>query len=256
MCAENSSMNYHWNESDISDWFKSKIEEELIRRKYKIVSTDIYVKICARMNSIGLVYTVNIDALKNDKNCILENFNTTAVYNEGLKGFSWFMDFFKEKEAEAILKFSKNVLELGFDPKREFTGLKNITAKEKTSGDLSFNLTINCGKNEIKDFLTNGDLVRNWNCNVLVEDKLIKFENVEILYTSVEENEIKAKFKLTDWENYSEILIKLENIRNNTKITIEQSKIPLNQVNVIEPLWRERIFKPICMVFGFSIVNQ
>ncbi|KAF9763374.1 hypothetical protein NGRA_1298 [Nosema granulosis] len=256
MCAENTSMNYHWNESDISEWFKTNIEVELVRRKYQIVKTDIYVKICARMNSLGLVYTINIDALKNNRNCILENFNTTSKYNDGLDSFPWFMDFFKEKEAEAILKFSNNVLDLGFDPRKEFVGVKNIQAEEKKYGEVEYETNINCSNQEMVDFLTSREMINNWNRGVAYEGDLIKMENIQLEIISVEQNRIEMRFKLNNWKDYSKVEINLSTIRNNTKIVLKQTGIPLNEVSVIKRLWRERIFMPICMAFGFSEINQ
>lgn len=256
MCAENASMNYHWNECDISEWFKTQIEEELVRRNYKIVNTDIYVKICARMNSLGLVYTINIDALKNDKTCYLENFNTTAKYNDGLDKFPWFMDFFKEKEAEAILKFSNNVLDLGFEPRREFAGVKNIQAEEKIYGDVEYGTVINCSNEEMVYFLTNKEMICNWNGRAIFEGDWVKIENIEFSIHKVETNQIKMKFKLSNWKEESDVVINISSIRGNTKLELKQTKMPLNEVDVIKRMWRERIFLPICMAFGFSEINQ
>lgn len=131
MDADERMKNYHWTESNISDWARENIEQELLKREYQIVKLDIFVKICSRMNTLGLVYSINIDAIKDKKSFFLDNFTSTTQENEGLKDFPWFVDFFKELEGQGILKFSKNVIDLGNKEERSFVGVQNIRAEVK-----------------------------------------------------------------------------------------------------------------------------
>lgn len=243
--------NYHWNECNISAWIKEKTEEELKKRKYEIISTDFYVKLCSRMNKLGLVYSISIDATKNEETSVLENFNSTSSENEGLKKFPWFVDFFKELEAQAIIKFSKNVLDLGKKNERSFAGIQNIEANEVKTGNFKYISLINCSFDEFFEFLTNQSYVVNWAHCVTFDDQGYTSEQFTLKNITKVENGLELKFKLNTWENFTNVTIKFQNIRENTKLDIFQKNVPFKDLDLMKVIWKNGIISAICMNFGF-----
>ncbi|WUR04786.1 Hsp90 ATPase activator [Vairimorpha necatrix] len=250
MNAEERMKNYHWSESDISTWAKEKIINELNKRNYEIIKTDIFVKICSRMNNLGLIYIIELDALKDNKSCILTNFTTTHEENEGLKDFPWFLDFFKELEGEALLKFSKNVLEIK-NTVRPSVDVPNIKADVKTSGKFIYSSTVNCPPEEFQNFLVKDEFIRCWARDLKIEKDEIFIGKIQLKIIEVKEGNVKMEFKLDEWAEITKVEIKISELRGNTKIDLKQEDVPLKYIDTMTGMWRENIFMPICMAFGF-----
>lgn len=250
MNADERMKNYHWTESNISGWARENIEQELLKRGYQIVKLDIFVKICSRMNTLGLVYCINIDAIQDKKSCFLDNFTSTSQENDGLKDFPWFVDFFKELEGQAILKFSKNVIDLE-NKERSSVNVQNIKAEEKKSRTFKYESLVNCPNDEFIDFLIKNEFIQCWAGGIKFEDGDILIDQIRLSDLQRENNKVNLKFKIENWSNYSDVSISLLDIRGNTKIELVQKNVPVKDFDVMGSIWKEKIFMPICMYFGF-----
>ncbi|KAK6089886.1 hypothetical protein P3W45_001089 [Vairimorpha bombi] len=251
MNADERMKNYHWTESNISDWARENIEKELIKRGYQIVKLDIFVKICSRMNTLGLVYSINIDANRDNKACFLDNFTSTSQENEGLKDFPWFVDFFKELEGQAILKFSKNVIDLENKEERSFVGVQNIKAEEKKYREFKYESLVNCQNDEFINFLIKKEFIQCWARGVKFEGSDAVIDQIRLSDLQREDNKVKLKFKIESWSDYSDVTVSFIDIRGNTKIELVQKNVPIKDFDVMKGFWKEKIFMPICTCFGF-----
>lgn len=249
MNADERMKNYHWSECNISEWAKNKITEELNKRGYKIIHLDIFVKICSRMNTLGLVYIISLDTMKDNISYVLTNFTSTHKESEGLEGYPWFIDFFKELEGQALLLFSKNVLDLE-NKERKSVDVPKVTASIKKEEEFYYTSIINCPVDEFVSFLVDPSLVQMWMKGKVKEKEYI-LENLIFKITNIEKDKIFIDFKLKKWDKFTNVEVLISDIRGNTKISLRQKNVPIKDIGIMTGIWKDNIFRPICMTFGF-----
>jgi activator of HSP90 ATPase len=245
--------NYHWTDCNISSWTKETIQRELESRGYKVKEIDVDARVYQRMNNLGMAYTVGFDTVKDGAFHSLKNFYSTSEPAEGIEDFSWFLDFFKELEARAILQFGGRVLD---STERETGGkvteLREVDAVDARYEVLRCTMYINCSIEEFKDFVTKREFIEAWTRGEA------RFENGEViigravmreLWTDAEE--IKMKFRMQEWSEFSEVTMSLEKLMTDTRVMITQKKVPLNEAGGMELWWRERMVSAIASSFGF-----
>lgn len=248
--------NYHWTESDISGWASDRISGELERRGYVVKGSEIMVKVCQRMNTLGLVYTISFDAEKEGKLYGLKDFYSSSEGADGMEHFSWFLDFFKEMEAEAVLKFGNRVLDVDREVERKSCNVKSISAREVRNTDLCYKVCINCSTEEIKEFVSREEFISMWSGGRAVfSGKDIVLENVTM--SNVERNnEVRMRWKFKEWDDFSEARISFEALGSSVRVTVNHRDVPIKEVESIRMWWHERMFVPISSCFGFVLRDR
>ncbi|AFN83375.1 hypothetical protein EROM_071240 [Encephalitozoon romaleae SJ-2008] len=246
--------NYHWAESDLSGWAKDKIKEALEARGYKVYGMDVLVKICQRMNTLGLVYMISFECTKDEKYCGVRNFYSVSEKADGMEDFEWFPKFFKEMEGEAVLKFGNRVLDVNKEMGERKPCAKSVSAEEAKTMDVSYKATINCEVRELMDFILSKEYISVWSGHrAAFEGDDILIDNVIIRELKEKNGGIEMKWKLKEWSNFTEVRIQLEEFLNSSKITLKQKNVPIKEEGSIRMWWNERVFVPISACFGFVL---
>ncbi|KAG5859218.1 hypothetical protein KMI_08g13550 [Encephalitozoon hellem] len=246
--------NYHWAESDLSGWAKDKIKEALETRDYKVYEMDVMVKICQRMNTLGLVYMISFECTKDGRYCGVRNFYSVSERADGMEDFGWFPEFFKEMESEAVLKFGNRVLDINKEVGERKPCTGKIAAEEAKAIDVTYKATINCEVSELKNFILSKEYISMWTGHrASFEGDDILIDNVVIRELREEDGEIKMKWRLKEWNSFTEVRILLEEFLNSSKVTLRQKNVPIKEEGSVRMWWNERVFVPITACFGFVL---
>ncbi|ADM11889.1 Hsp90 ATPase activator [Encephalitozoon intestinalis ATCC 50506] len=251
---ESKGSNYHWAESDLSGWAKDKIKETLEHRGYKVNEMDVMVKICQRMNTLGLVYMIGFECTKDGKYCSIRNFYSVSEKAEGMEDFEWFPGFFSELEEEAILKFGSRVLDTNRQVEERKPCVRSIDAEDAKTVDISYKASINCEINEFKNFILSQEYISMWSgYRATFDGDDILIDGVIIRRLREENGCIRMEWKLERWSHFTEVKISLESFLNSSKVTVKQKAVPIKEEKSIRMWWHEKVFASISTCFGFIL---
>jgi activator of HSP90 ATPase len=247
--------NYHWTYSDISGWVRETIQEELESRGHKVKNIDVDAKVCQRMNNLGMVYTVGFDTMKDGVFYSLKNFYSVKEPADGLEDFDWFLEFFAELQAKAILQFGSRVLDVArTEADGRVAELKEVRAVDARHDVLRYTAYINCSTREFKDFMTKQEFIEAWTCGeAQFGEGEIVIGGVTIQELREENGELRMRLKMEGWPDFSEVAISLEEFKTDIRVTVVQKKIPLNETGSMELWWRERVMLAVATSFGFVV---
>lgn len=239
-----------------------------------------------RMGKITVLNTFNLQMKDNkDKIVTIENYSSINTEYDDL-GTKWVIDFVKEKETEALLKFSGGILGVTSDNgnsgsvsttgsttgnnTNKDTG-KDInliqSIKRKTHGSLSLTILICSTTNELIRFLIDPNFYARWMGPSIKQDgDTVTFENIslkgiplyneEFFNNSIDnsiDKSVSFQYKWKEWEEYSSVKIGFMEIGDNVKVTVEQSHVPVEVIENVRNHWKTRIFGVISSVYGCSI---
>lgn len=246
--------NYHWTECDISGWCSEKIKKELESRGYVVHGMDVMVKLCQRMNSLGLVYMISFDCGKDGKKHGIRNFCSITEETDGMEDFEWFLEFFKEMEMEAVLKFGSNVLDVEREVERKHCDVKSIDAPEMKTTDVSYATSINCTMDEIREFICKEEFVSMWSGNrAMFDGGEMKLDNVIMQDLKEKDGTITMRWKFREWSESSNVRITFEPLVESIKVVVNQRNVPIKEAQSVKMWWNERMFVPISACFGFNL---
>lgn len=248
------SNNYHWKDLNISSWVESKISEELLDREYEVQRLVVDTKVCQRMSKLGLVYDINFDLKKGEKAYYLQNYTSSTDPAEGLETVPWFRDFFKELECKAILQFADKLLDTEKAIDREVSGIKKTKADEQKCDSVKLEFTMTCKAEEIINFMTKPEFISMWSRNeAIFSGDEVKIQRIVMRDVKCESHRVTMLWKLDTWCGYSNLEITLSEIQNVTKVSILQTQVPIDELDIVKGGLTERMFMPICMCFGFTM---
>lgn len=250
---EEKKLNYHWAESDISEWARDGIRQALESRGYTVHEMDVMTKVCQRMNTLGLVYMISFECVKDGKYCGVRGFYSVSEKANGIEDFEWFPGFFKEMEAEAVLKFGDRVLDVDRPVERK-PCVKNIAAEDAKSVDVTYRASINCGVDELKSFILSPEFISVWSGHrALFESGRVLIDGVEMHDLREDSRCIKMGWKRAEWAVVSDVRMELESFLSSTKVKVVQKGVPIKEAGSVRAWWHERVFAPISGSFGFML---
>lgn len=234
-------------------WMKDAIINFLSAKGYKIILFNINAEILARFDKITIINTFSIKMSDKDGKLVsLNDYCSTNKEYDDTK-LKWFIDFVKEREMEAILKFGGSAL-----------GTENIgTPKcgavfkvegEKKFGNLEFDIFFCSTIDEIIKFISASGFYQMWMGPSLKEtDGTISFENILIKNLKAGDGTITLDYKWVEWNEYSQVKIDFVQVGDNVKVALHQSHIPIDLVDCVKMHWVSRIFGVISNVFRCAI---
>lgn len=244
--------NYHWTETNISDWAADRIREELEWQGHTVQRMDVSVKLCQRMNTLGLVYMISFDCAGDGEEYGMRDFYSTAEKADGMERFEWFVGFFKELEAEATLKFGSRVLDVEREIDRKCE-VKRIDAPEARTVDMSCSVSINCSADEMREFVCREEYISMWSGGQAVFGVDLELENTVIRGLREENGTVRMEWRFREWKEFSDVRMTFEPVMSNTKISVVQKNVPIRETESIKMWWRERMFARISACFGFAL---
>jgi activator of HSP90 ATPase len=217
------------------------------------------------MGKVGLVYFLNVKGEKGGKSFSLKDFDIYSV-EEDIVGedrhiaeeiFTLVKEYeriAREELSNKVLYDERNRNESGVDAEKEEVGnigVKNVS--EARFSSIRIVLEINCKPEEIIKFLVDKDFIDRWTGgqNEIKNGNLVILGRVFLKDTVQNGNTLATSWKLKDWRGYSAVRISAENARERTLVSINQSDVPVAEIDSVKDLWINTIFRNICFSFNF-----
>lgn len=233
--------------TNITEWIKTAIKEHLLSKGYSIAMFNVECEIMTRMGKITIMNNLNLKIVdENGNDFTIEGYNNTNKEYDDLR-LKWLVDFIKEKEAEALINFSKNAeVEKPTDLQVEF----EVSGK-KIHEDFKFYVMFNSNVKDLISFMVDAKYQLMWGgASAKVDGNDLMFENITLKDIKVVNGDsIEMSYMWNDWKELSRVKIDFLQVGDNVKVTVSQKYVPVGLKDNVKAHWKSNIFYPISVIF-------
>lgn len=265
--ARNDARNPFFHHSvNISEWMRDRIAAILEKRELVLVSLDCNAEVMARMSNLTVINNVNLE-FRDAKGGMhsFNNYSSVNKYYDGPKDTSWLVDQIKEAEMEAVLKYGGKALrteDCGAAGDARGAGAASVGATElRNTEEIVMELYASTTVDEMARFLTDRGFIERWTCGrARFDDSGLYFENLRLEDIRLEggdrqgaDRAVSLRYRWQDWEGFSRVRIALMQAGNCTKLTLRQSDVPVDAVDMVRRHWNEEVFGMISRAFNCAV---
>lgn len=227
---------------NVTEWMKEAISEFLTGKGFEIVMFSIDSQILTRMAKMTILNNLSLKFIdKTGKNYSLQGYSSVSNEYDDLE-LKWLVDFIKERETEAILKFGGIALGTEIN-QHENKKVEFELVGKKTQENRSFSMLFASNVTEFMSFFLEKNFIQIWmgpTCKF--EKDEMKFENVTIKdVKKVNDKCIELQYKWNDWDYFSPVSLTFLQIGDNVKVSTKLCNIPVEMADNVVNHWRERI---------------
>lgn len=240
---------------NVTDWMKESIEKYVISKEYTILLFNINSEIMTRMGKITIINTFSLKMKdKNDNLIVLDDYNSINKEYDDLS-LKWLIDFVKEKEMEAILKFGGKALGTETNEVEKIGKQESFKVEgEKKYGSFKMDMYFSSTVHDMIDFISNPRFYNIWMGPDMKEvNNTVTFENIIFSNIKKMENSISLEYKWKDWDTFSFVSIEFVQMNSVVKLHLTHKNIPVELIDNVKNHWKHRIFTVISNFFGASI---
>lgn len=246
--------NFLHKTTNVTAWMRKCIESFVTEKGYVIVLFDIDSEIMTRLGKITIINTFRLKLKDKSGNVIsVDNYSSTNTEYDDLN-LKWLIDFVKEKEMEAILKFGGKTLGTEIEAVESNKQVEFKVMGEKKYGSLNIEIYFSSNVHDMIEFITMPQFNMIWMGPTMRNDNgTISFENVIFKNMQSTSNKVSLEYKWKDWPEYSQVLMEFIQVGDNLKISLIQKHVPVELIDNVKNHWNSRIFMTISNSFGCAI---
>lgn len=236
---------------NVTEWMKKTIEDFLIAKRFTIVLFSIDSEIMTRMGKMSILNNLSLKIVNEEgKNYSLEGYSSSNIEYDNIE-LKWLIDFIKEREVEAILKFGGKVLGTEEDQKNKNIKVELELVGKKTEENKKFSVFVASNVKEFMSFFLERNFQMAWmGPTTKVEGVEFKFENVVLKdIKKINENSIELKYKWNEWTDFSTVSLEFLQVGDSVKVTVNLNKVPVELTDNVINHWKERILYNISILF-------
>ena len=239
---------------NVTEWMKEQIQNFITEKGYTIALFTIDSEIMVRMGKISILNNISLKIVDSDgKNFSLDGYSSTSKEYDSLE-LKWLVDFIKEKEKEAILRFggkalgTENSKEIKKDVEFELVG-------KKTEENSKFSVFFASNVKELMSFFLERNFQSAWiGPSGKIEDNETKIDNVTLKgIKATNSHSIELEYKWNDWKDFSNVCLDFIQVGDSVKVTVSQTKIPVGLADNVINHWKSKIFFNISILFRCPI---
>ncbi|ELA41210.1 uncharacterized protein VICG_01699 [Vittaforma corneae ATCC 50505] len=246
--------NFLHKTTNVTAWMREGIEKFIAEKGYAIVLFDIDSEIMTRLGKITIINTFTLKMKDKSGNIIsVDNYSSINKEYDDLS-LKWLIDFVKEREMEAILKFGGKALGTESESARSNKQVEFKVQGEKRYGSLMLEIYFSSNIQDMIKFIAEPQFHVFWMGPTMKNDGgSISFENVVLRNIQSSSDSVSLEYKWRDWPEYSQVFMEFVQVGDNLKINLNQKHVPVEFVDNVKNHWNSRIFMAISSSFGCAI---
>ncbi|ORD94669.1 hypothetical protein ECANGB1_226 [Enterospora canceri] len=219
---------------------------------YEVVDIDVHTELFMRMNKAQIINNVRTKYTdrKSGEFHELDYDSFSTVYEN--KKTKWLVNRIKDLECRAFLKFAP----VAMDTTESRTGvIQKVTENRNVTKmtEMEMSLFVNASESNMIRAFSDDGLIGMWSMGGNSGNGLIEIGNGKLEDISVGGNQVKMKFRLSDWKEHSDVVAEFRRAGESTKVELSFSRVPISEEEGVRCFWKERVIGMICRIFNCVI---